>query len=127
MFAGGGPIAAAMSHGCGAKCGAGRCDWQTGTCICDDGFAGVRCQGNCLASNSTLGLSEDGMTCACNDGYAGEFCEGNCSEHSAGGVSADGMTCTNCTDDYVGAFCQWPPAYTLSGCAVASHCGASPW
>eukprot|EP01045_Picozoa_sp_COSAG04_P006938 COSAG04_NODE_351_length_16103_cov_3.615413_14_plen_658_part_00 len=85
-------------------CENGQCDWQTYTCVCYDGFAGDRCEGNCAPAEHTTGVSVDGLTCDCTEGFAGEICEGNCSDH--GGVSEDGMACANCTGNWIGTLCD---------------------
>eukprot|EP01047_Picozoa_sp_COSAG01_P084479 COSAG01_NODE_18148_length_1095_cov_1.882766_2_plen_208_part_01 len=61
-----------------------------------------------------------GGRCVCNRtaNVIGEFCDMSCGSH---GVS-NGSACA-CLGNYTGLLCEFAPAYTVSGCSVASHCG----
>eukprot|EP01047_Picozoa_sp_COSAG01_P083339 COSAG01_NODE_17393_length_1155_cov_1.235795_1_plen_384_part_11 len=58
---------------CSVDCGNnGSCDVKTGTCRCDDGFVGARCQS--CGDHGTVDASGYIPACTCADGYSGERC-----------------------------------------------------
>jgi hypothetical protein len=94
-------------------------------CICNDGFAGERCETNvneCIGQTCSYhGSCVDGVnsfTCVCNDGFAGERCEMNVDECigqtcSAHGFCVDGVnsfTCV-CNNGFSGDRCEKNIAY----------------
>lgn len=132
--------------GCPSCSGNGHCDPTTGTCVCNYGTSGLRCQecasgfygprcAKCPACQNG-GTCDDGATgtgfCTCPDPFSGTVCEITCSSSdprplNCAGCNLVGATCLcghcNCTTTmgWSGANCTlWEDpcrALSLKGCS----------
>lgn len=126
----------------------GTCDETTGSCVCDDGFTGSKCNScvtgrygadcagqcaTCLNGGSCLsGISGSG-TCSCPTPFGGRRCEVRCRDASSvycsdcsktGGYCECG-TCV-CLDGWSGPLCDVPTpdkcrSYSFDGCPVCGQ------
>jgi hypothetical protein len=68
----------------------GICDPSTGSCACDYGFVGSKCEYLTCNNNGVYDINAD--VCVCDHGYTGLFCE-SCARHPPGNPEKEYICC----------------------------------